>query len=114
MNDVTKLPKWAQDHIQKIQYQRDAAVRALNTFTDGSTKSHIWIEDYACTGEKTGPVEKRSYIQANAVTFLLGKEEITIRLPFEEERGLKICAGWNGLVMKPSASNVIEILEERR
>lgn len=114
MSDITKLPKWAQEHINKIQYQRDAAVAALDAFTDGQTESDIWIEEHPCTGEKAGPSEKIKYIQASRVTFRLGHEEITVSLPFEEERGLRISAGWQSLIIKPSASNVIEILEERR
>jgi hypothetical protein len=113
MNDIAKLPKWAQDYIQKIQYQRDAAVEALNNFVDGQTKSNIWIEEHPCTGEKTGPVEKKKYLQTHEVVFLLGKEEIHVGFSYEKQ-AVRISAGWRGLVLKPSASNTIEILEESR
>lgn len=113
MSDLTRLPKWAQEHIQVIQYQRDAAVSALNNFTDGITKSNIWVEEHPVTGEKTGPNSKVRYLQAHEVTFLLGKEEITVGFSYEK-KALRISAGWQGLVIRPSASNVIEIVEERR
>jgi hypothetical protein len=113
MIDITKLPKWAQEHVQKLEYQRDAAVDALNHFIDKQTKSDIWIDEHPTTGEKTGPVEKKCYLQAHEVTFRLGKEEICVGFSYEKQ-ALRISAGWNGLVIKPSASNVIEIVEERR
>lgn len=110
---IACLPKWAQRHIEKIQYQRDAAVDALNHFIDKQTKSDIWIDEHPTTGEKTGPVEKKCYLQAHEVTFRLGKEEISVGFSFEKE-SLRISAGWQSLIIKPSASNMIEILEERR
>jgi len=112
-NNVARLPKWAQEYIEKIQYQRDAAVDALNRFVDYQTPSNIWTEEHPSTGEKVGPAQKRKYIQGHEVTFLLGKEEISVGFSFET-KALRISAGWNGLCIKPSASNVIEILEERR
>jgi hypothetical protein len=113
INNVAGLPKWAQEFIQKIQYQRDAAVDALNRFTNNQTESDIWIGEHPTTGEKTGPVEKKCYLQAHEVTFRLGKEEINVGFSFEKE-SLRISAGWQSLIIKPSASNTIEILEERR
>jgi hypothetical protein len=108
----TKLPKWVQEHIKKIQYQRDAAVDALNKFQDEQTPTNVYIEEHPCVGESSGPSKKIRYIQAHAVTFKLGEEEITVRYKYDSP-GLHISSGWRRLCFKPEASNCIEIVEER-
>jgi len=112
MNDITKLPKWAQEHIQTIQYQRDAAIRTLNDFTNQQTPTSVYFEEHPCTGESQGPTLKRRYLQTHAITFLLGKEEISLR--FDHEGKLFLSAGWHGIHFKPTASNQIQIVEEKR
>lgn len=66
---LVKLPKWAQDYIEKLSRERDVAIQTLNKFCDSETPSPFYIEDNPCTGESgmTGPVRKRRYIQAHAV-----------------------------------------------
>jgi len=112
MNE-SKLPKWAQEKIQRLEMQRDAAIRTLNEFKDTQTESNIWIEDNPCTGEETGPSNKRRYIHAHRVTFKLGKEEIDVRFGFDEPV-LVVSSGWNRLTIQPTASNQIYILEAKR
>jgi hypothetical protein len=113
-NNCNKLPKWAQDYIQKVERQRDAAVDALNNFVNEQTPTNVYIEENPCTGEgTTGPICKIRYLQVHAVTFKLGKEEITVRHKFDSP-GLQISAGWSRLCIRPEASNCIEIIEEKR
>ena len=38
-HEVTKLPKWAQEHIQTIERQRDHATATLKEFLDSQTPS---------------------------------------------------------------------------
>jgi hypothetical protein len=66
--EITKLPKWAQEHIKGIARQRDAAVRALNEYVDNQTPSPIFVDDYVCTGEGRGSSSKRRYVQGNNLT----------------------------------------------
>lgn len=108
----TKFPKWVQDYIRKIQYERDAAVRTLNEFIDNQTPTNIYTEAHPCTGEASGPTHKINYIQGHGVTFKIGKEEISVRFTFDHP-GLRISSGWRRLVFKPEASNCIEIVEEK-
>lgn len=65
-NDISKLPKWAQDYIRDIERQRDVSVRALNQYLDNQTESEFYFDDYIGTGESNGrgPTLKRNYIQA--------------------------------------------------
>lgn len=67
--DVSKLPKWAQDHIKDLQRERDIAVRALNEWTDTQTPSPIFVDELVSTGEERGPSTKRRYIEGRRVSF---------------------------------------------
>ena len=40
-NDVTKLPKWAQDRIKDLELERDLAFRNLKEFEDNQTESPL-------------------------------------------------------------------------
>jgi hypothetical protein len=112
-NNCNKLPKRVQDYIRKVEQQRDAAVDTLNKFVDEQTPTNVYIEENPCIGEGTGPTCKTRYLQAHAVTFKLGKEEITVRHKFDSP-GLRIYSGWSRLCIRPEASNCIEIIEEKR
>lgn len=52
---IAKLPRWAQEHIEKIGRERDQAINALNRFLDGQTPSGFYVDDCVCTGEEQGP-----------------------------------------------------------
>lgn len=67
--DISKLPKWAQEHINGLQRQRDAAVKALNESLDTQTKTGIYIDSLECTGEQQGPSHKRRFIQGEVLNF---------------------------------------------
>lgn len=64
---IAKLPKWAQDEIKSLARQRDAAIRALNEYVDNQTESPFYTEDNECTGEQSGPTNRRRYIQAHKI-----------------------------------------------
>lgn len=63
MNDISKLPKWAQDKIKELERQRLTAINALNQYCDSQTPSPFYIDEYESTGEGYGPSSKRRYIQ---------------------------------------------------
>ena len=81
-HDITKLPRWAQEHIRKLEMQRDAAVDALNEFVDAQTESPIYYEQTVCTGEndRGGPSFKRRYVQTHGVTVEWRGVELDVRL----------------------------------
>lgn len=64
---LAKLPKWAQDHIEDLTRQRDASVESLNKFCDSQTPSRFRVEDRPCTGESAGPSHKVCYIQGHTL-----------------------------------------------
>ena len=109
---MTSLPKWAQDHIRDLQRQRDVALRALNTFCDKQTPSSIYVEDNPCTGEETGPVNKRHYIQSHTVTIKHARvwlivlcQDDSIHLHFGNED--ESC---RNIALQPIASNAIRLV----
>ncbi len=65
--DTTKLPKWAQDHIETLQRQRDTAVRALRDWTDSQTKQPISVDEVECV-EQGGPSFFTRYIEGKRLT----------------------------------------------
>ena len=66
-DQIAKLPKWAQDHIENLSRERDSAVDTLNKFCDNQTPSRFRVEDHPCTGETAGPSHKKSYVQGHTL-----------------------------------------------
>lgn len=64
---ITKLPKWAQEHIKNLTRQRDVAVRALDKYVNKQTESSFYTEDLECTGEQSGPTCRKRYIQTHSI-----------------------------------------------
>lgn len=62
MGDISKLPKWAQNHVKNLQRERDTAVKALGEYVDNQTESDIYIDNLECIGEGRGPTPIRRYI----------------------------------------------------
>jgi hypothetical protein len=62
---IKKLPKWAQEHINNIERERDVSIKTLNKFIDGQTETSFWYDDLICTGEEKGPSFKRRFIQTH-------------------------------------------------
>jgi len=68
LEQIGKLPKWAQGHIKILERERASAVRALNEFCDNQKPSPFYIEDWVCTGERQGPSTKRIYLQTRSIS----------------------------------------------
>ena len=60
---IAKLPKWAQEHIENLQRQGAAATKALNRYLDNQTPSPIYIADHVSDQPSGGPRFTRNYIQ---------------------------------------------------
>lgn len=65
--DITKLPQWAQAHIQKLERERNTAIEAMNQALDSQTPGPISTSEYLSTGEAAGPGPslKTRYFHAN-------------------------------------------------
>jgi hypothetical protein len=42
---IVKLPKWAQDHITRLERRADGAENLLSEYVDDQTPSKVWHED---------------------------------------------------------------------
>ena len=89
---IKKLPKWAQALIQKLRYERNTAIDALNEYCDNQTLSAFFYDDMLCTGETKGISFKRKYVQSRKIDvkyqgILLGVtcQDDGIRLVWEDE-----------------------------
>ncbi len=65
-DDISSLPKWAQERFSTIQRERDISVRELSQWNDSQTKSNFFITEYVTNGEKDG--FKKRYIQTNKIS----------------------------------------------
>ena len=111
--NIEKLPKWAQEHIDTLERQRDAAVGQLRKFTDEQTPARIWIEDSACTGEERGPTTRKRYVDGHFLEIEHAGVHVSITLAEGEIRfsyGAKqysispmwlLPSGWQQFAIKP-------------
>lgn len=76
--DISRLPKWAQEYIWDLQRERTNAVRTLNEFVDDQTPSSIFFDEYVGTGESGHP-KKRRYLQSYKVTIEHQGVSLTVR-----------------------------------
>jgi len=73
-----KLPKWAQEELERVRRERDAAINTLNKFVDEQDETPIWYEDAPLTGERRGTVTKRHYLDTSQVTVSWGKIDLDV------------------------------------
>ena len=77
---LAKLPKWAQEHIEDLRMQREAAIRALAQFTDEQTPAPFWCDDMHCTGEEAGPTQRKRFISTRSVYVRWAGVEVRVQL----------------------------------
>jgi len=102
MNEVTKLPKWAQEMIAQLEMQRDKERNALKRFMDSKTESNISVIE--CFRDPL-------FIQSDRVRFRLtnGLIDATVEKDSLELMGIR-----DGLIIFPHVTNVIQVkLRER-
>lgn len=83
--DLSKLPKWAQEHIATLERERDVAIRELNEWVDSQTPSPIYIDEMVCTGETKGTTTKRRYVQTRRLTIEYAGVELDVFLAPEHD-----------------------------
>lgn len=88
-DDISKLPKWAQQLIKELSRERDTAINQLNDYIDDQTESEIFIDEYVSTGENQGPTSKRQYIQGHNVTFVHAGVELDVSVFYDGYIDLK-------------------------
>ena len=91
---VSKLPKWAREHIERLARQRDTAVHALDEYTDDQKPSAFYTDDAECTGEKRGPTFRRRNIQAHRIICEANGVWLEIGVPQIVRDGINI--QWGG------------------
>ena len=85
IEQIAKLPKWAQDHLNDIQRQRDSAVNRLDTLADNQTPSPFYIEEMDCTNATGGPTARRFYLQTSRIVCVHAGVRLDIYLPREKD-----------------------------
>lgn len=85
IEQLLKLPQWVQTHIQKLQRERETAVRALNEYCDNQTPAAFWVDDAECTGEERGPSFKRRYFQGDRINVSHAGIEASIYLSRKDD-----------------------------
>lgn len=92
---IAHLPKWAQDHIAKLERERSVSVRALNEYLDNQTESPFRYWDLIGTGEKFGggPSSKTHFVQTNKMEVHWAGIELAILIrEKQQELDLQWCA----------------------
>lgn len=110
MNDITKLPKWAQQEIQRLERQLSATKQALED-KENNKESLIWTNDYTNV-----PVVKR-YIQDDEVSCQTKNGSLNIAItPKENYIEIRhiVNSSMDALVIHPRFSNSIELLSVKR
>ena len=64
---MAKLPKWAQEHINDLARRVEMAERILQQYKDNQTPSEFFYDDYQCIGLGT-PQHARRYVQTYKMT----------------------------------------------
>lgn len=89
---ISKLPRWAQEHIADIEQQRFVAIRALNEYQDSQTESPFRCRDFECTGEGKEQLKTR-FVQTNKMEVHWAGVELTVLIrPNVQEIYLQWCA----------------------
>jgi len=65
---IARLPKWAQDHICRLERQRERAVAEMNAALDTQSESPMYVDALVLAGETgKGPTVKRRYVQGRQI-----------------------------------------------
>lgn len=103
--DITKLPKWAQNHIATLERQRDTAVSLLKDFVDTQTPTNIWTWDFS-----SHSVPVKGFVQSDRVNMRVGQAEFEVRARADCLEVRAVTSLSSALLIRPCCGNVIEII----
>ena len=86
MNDITKLPKWAQEKIRDLERQRQEAVSALRDFTEAHDTGAVRCRLLVCDGESKGPTYREVRFDARWIEIEHAGVKLDVTLPSDEIR----------------------------
>jgi hypothetical protein len=119
---VEKLPVWAQEHIRRLERERDSAVEKLMEFKDEQTETNVYIQDHVCIGEgtngrekepdkKSGPTFIRRYLQTNRVQFRLPRSEMELEVYVnEDEQRVEVRTPRGYPYIEPHGNNLFHLV----
>lgn len=116
MGDRTKLPKWAQKEMERLEIYLSQTKLSLAQLMEKQTPSSVYI-DRILSDKPGAPSFDKQYLDTRHVTFVLGKDgvnrelEVNVRLTEDEndEPELTISSSFSTLSIRPSCSNVIKL-----
>ena len=80
---LAKLPKWAQEHIEDITRQHKVAVGQLNQCLDTQTPSSFFIDEYVGIGAGS-PKNIRKYVQTHKISIQRDGVRLDVLLRIDE------------------------------
>lgn len=96
---ISRLPKWAQDHIRTLQRQRDDSIAELRAWKDSQSESLVYV---------TKGLDSPVYLQTDRVTFKLPNGAITVSVD-GDDLDINGNYGRGMLVIRPWASNAMKL-----
>jgi hypothetical protein len=86
---IAKLPKWAQEHIEDKERQRFVAQRRLDELVDSTTPSPFWHESNDCTGPNNGVQHKKHFVQAHS-RFCVEYAGVHLEIVLRDHRSMEL------------------------
>ena len=78
---IAKLPKWAQEHIENLDRRAVIAERTLKEYYDNQTPSEFFIEDYDSSASKM----VKKYIQTHKIAVERNGVHVEVILRLDEK-----------------------------
>lgn len=110
LEQIAKLPKWAQDYIRNIESALEVSRKTMTKFCDAQTPSRVWYEDLVCDAPTGGPSLRRVYLQTNRIVFgddSQIQKTLTVQVDLHDQDVYYVSA--DGMQIKPRAYNSVEI-----
>jgi hypothetical protein len=111
---LAKLPKWAQEHIQHLDKRCIIAERALLDYTNTQTPSSMFYDELVCIGDGP-PTLMRKYVQTKKMSIIHDKVRIDVQIRAPEKAGVEI--SWSGanysgdeIPMIPTSYQTVKII----
>lgn len=102
--DISKLPKWAQEHIKTLERQKATAENELKTFLDDQTPSKIWVRSHR-SGLNHYVQEDQVYMEVDGKEFIVRANKNHLMV-----MGRSLCS----ILVRPASGNVVEIISGER